>query len=267
MSASVLDFIINEPAEEYHAKAKEYLSSHMLSTFRQNPLLYYWKTEGLVVDEDRPAYLLGRAAHTLILEGRDRFNDEYAIGGPVNPKTGEPYGTRTKAWAEWAQAVGKPVLSEADAELINQMHAGVMTHPEASDLFDEGVPEAVVRTEYCGTPCQARLDWLNPTRGLVDLKTADDLTWFESDARRYAYLHQVAFYQSVAEKASGQRFPVYIVAVEKKAPYRAGVWKVSEDVLAIARAENEATIERLLRCREIGEWRAGYEVIRTFDSI
>ena len=62
-------------------------------------------------------------------------------------------------------------------------------------------------------------------------------------------------------------FPVYIIAVEKKAPYRAGVWKVSDDVLAIARAENEAAIAHLLRCREIGEWPSGYENTRVFDSI
>ncbi len=267
MRAGILDFIINEPAEAYHAKAKDFLGSHMLGIFRQNPLLYYWKAEGLVADEDRPAYLIGRAAHTLILEGRPVFEQTYAVGGPVNPKTGEPFGTRTKTWAEWAEAVGKPVLSDSDVRLINYMHAGVMAHPEASNLFDEGIPEAVVRTEYGGAPCQVRIDWLNPARGIVDLKTVDDLTWFEADARRYGYLHQMAFYQSVVEKASGQLFPVYIVAVEKKAPYRSGVWNVSDDVLAIARAENEAAIERLLRCREIGEWPSGYEITRIFDSI
>jgi RecB family exonuclease len=44
------------------------LSSHLLADFRRCPLLYYRKRLGLVPDEDRPAYLLGHAAHTLILE-------------------------------------------------------------------------------------------------------------------------------------------------------------------------------------------------------
>ena len=32
-----LGFLIREPAEEYHAKAKEYLSSHQLGDFRKCP--------------------------------------------------------------------------------------------------------------------------------------------------------------------------------------------------------------------------------------
>ena len=97
-----------EPAETYHAKAVDFLGSHRLADFRRCPLLYHWKQTGLTKDEDRPAYQIGRAAHTLILEGRQKFLAEYAIGGPINEKTGQPFGTTTKAFAEWAAAQGKP---------------------------------------------------------------------------------------------------------------------------------------------------------------
>ena len=43
-------------------------------------------------------------------------------------------------------------------------------------------------------------------------------------------------------------------AVEKKEPYRCGVWQVAEDSLASAQRENEAAIGRLLRCEETGIW-------------
>jgi len=43
------------------------------------------------------AYQLGRAAHTLILEGREAYERGYAIGGPVNPCTGQPFAAGTKA--------------------------------------------------------------------------------------------------------------------------------------------------------------------------
>jgi hypothetical protein len=95
-TTAVPSSVIQEPAEKYHAKAKEYLSSHALSDFRRCPLLYHKKKLGLVEDEDRPAYLLGRALHTLALEGRDRFEAEYVVGGPINPKTGELFGSNTK---------------------------------------------------------------------------------------------------------------------------------------------------------------------------
>ena len=64
-------------------------------------------------------------------------------------------------------------------------------------LLEYGEPEGVVRADYCGMPCQIRMDWFEPHHGIVDLKTCDDLTWFEADARRYGYAHQLAFYRAV----------------------------------------------------------------------
>ncbi len=80
-----LRFLIREPAEVYHAKSKDYLTAHALNDFRRCPLLYRRKELGLVPERDSAAYLVGRAAHTLILEGRQRYEREYAIGGPINP--------------------------------------------------------------------------------------------------------------------------------------------------------------------------------------
>jgi hypothetical protein len=65
------------------------------------------------------------------------------------------------------------------------MADGVRANGLAVDLLSEGVPEGVVRAEYCGVPCQSRMDWFDPHRGIADLKTCDDLMWFEADARRY----------------------------------------------------------------------------------
>jgi len=59
--------------------------------------------------------------------------------------------------------------------------------------------------------------------------------------------------------------PVHLIAVEKKEPFRCGVWRVSDDTLAIARQENEAAIRRLLACRQHDEWPTGYEGIRMLE--
>jgi len=157
-----LSFLIREPEPVYRKRAKDHLTSHSLADFRKDPFLYHKKEQGLVVDEDRPAFALGRAAHTLILEGRDRYEAEYAFGGPVNPKTGEPFGRYTKAFERWAAAQGKPVLTDDQAALIEHLHASVRSHAIASELLSNGVAEGVVRTAYLDIPCQGRLDWLNP---------------------------------------------------------------------------------------------------------
>ena len=230
-----LNVLTVEPADQYHAKAGEYLSSHQLLDFIKCPWLYRKKALGLIEDKDSPAYLMGRATHVRILEGRNAYEATFAFGGPVNPKTGKPFGTSTKAFAEWAVAQGKPVLSLDQVELIEQMASGVAMNDAAVDLLLYGRSEGVLRAEYCGTPCQIRIDWVHPHRGIVDFKTCDDLTWFESDARRYGYHRQMAFYRAVLAQVIDQFVPVHLVAVEKKQSFRCGVWLVSDDTLATAR--------------------------------
>ncbi|MEL6397399.1 MAG: PD-(D/E)XK nuclease-like domain-containing protein [Planctomycetota bacterium] len=262
-----LSFLITEPASVYHAKAKENLSSHQLADFRRCPKLYIRKQLGLVPQRDSAAYALGRAAHVLILEGRERFEAEFAVGGPINPKTGQPFGTQTKAFAEWASSVGKPVLSDADAALLGQMHAGVRDHLFATELLRSGVAEGVVRAEYCGVPCQARIDWVNPVdgRGIVDLKTCTVLDDFEHDLHRYGYVHQMAFYRELVVEACGVELEVHLVAIEKREPYRCGVWQLSRRLLDRAADENVAAIDELKRCREHDIWKTRFESLRLID--
>ena len=265
-----LDAFTREPADVYHAARGGYLSSHSLSDFRRSPLQFFWRQSGLAPDDDRPAYLVGRAAHTRILEGREKFLAEYAIGGPINPTTGRPYGPATKMFAEWAAAQGKPVLTEDQVTLVESIAAGVARSAVAADLLLHGQAEGVVRADYCGTPCQIRVDWVHPCRGIIDLKTCEDLTWFESDARRYGYHWQLAFYRSVSALGTGLEpcdLPVHVIAVEKRAPYRCGVWRVGPETLAIAQKENEFTIAELLRCQASGVWPTRYEDVRELQVI
>ena len=262
-----LSFLIFEPAEVYHAKRDKCLSSHQLAEFRRNPLLFHKKQLGLVTDEDRPAFLLGRAAHALILEGREAYEREYAFGGPVNPKTGEPFGSRTKAFQEWADAQGKPVLTDDQVVLIENLNTAVHAHEHAAALLADGVAEGVIRTDYCNTACQARFDWVNPTRGIIDLKTCDSIDYLQLDARSFGYVHQLAFYRALAAAVTGTVLPIHLIGVEKREPFRCGVWRMGEDVLGIAQKENEEGIARLKECRAKDQWVSGYEDIRIFDWI
>jgi len=95
---------LNIPADEYHAASRsgQYMSSHLLADFRESPELYRRKTNGEIAEAESPALAQGRAAHCLILEGHAAFEEQFLVAdGPVNPKTNEPYGKATKAYAEW----------------------------------------------------------------------------------------------------------------------------------------------------------------------
>jgi hypothetical protein len=163
-------------------------------------------------------------------------------------------------------AQGKPVLTEEQLALLTRMAEGVTAHAGACELLSQGIAEGVVRAEYCGLPSQIRMDWFNPNAGIVDLKTCDDLTWFEADAKRYGYLYQLAFYRAVLAQVIGSALPVHLIAIEKKEPYRCGVWLIDPQALSYAQTQNEQAITRLKECQASGSWPTGYEERRVFDS-
>lgn len=256
-----------ESDEDYrrHARAG-HLGSHALADFRRAPILLYRKEMGIILDQDSAAYAFGRAAHTYILEGSDAFYERYVVGGPINPKTGAEFGRNTKAWAEWEAEHGKPVISSEDRYTIEKMSPLCgLNNSHARALLDDGIPEATLRAAYCGEPCQIRVDWLNEDYGLVDLKTCDNLDWFEANARRYGYIHQLAFYRGVTKAATGTTCPCFIIAVEKAEPFRCGVWHLSTDALDAATAQNEEALARLRECRDTEVWPTGFEAMRVLD--
>jgi len=268
-SAVDLRTLIQEPADVYHARASENLSSHSLREFRECPARFRKRELGLIPAKDSEAFAVGRAAHVLILEGRARFETEFAVGGPINPKTGQPYGSSTKAFAEWAERLGKPAIDDGQAAVIGEMAASVRAHPIASELLADGVPERVVRCDYAGHRCQGRVDWINPAPGIgiVDLKTCDSLLWIEGDIRAFGYVHQLAFYRALLAQVWGVDLPVHIVAVEKREPNRTGVWLIEPRLLDEAQRENEQAMDELSQCRRTGIWPTRYESLRRVERL
>ncbi len=260
-----------EDEKDYHARSGEFMSSHQLRDFRRCPELFRRQRAGLAPRPDKSAYLVGRAAHCLIIEGRAEFDRRYMTGGPINPKTGRPFGAETKAHAEWAREQNREVLTGDAMYAVERMADAVTRHNLASRLFAGGIGEGVVRADYGGVPCQIRIDYLHPSFGIVDLKTTDDMEWFESDARRYGYLYQLAFYRAVlAAKAGGvppASIPCHLVAVEKSEPFRCGVWLVTPALLDDLDLQNLAALDEFASCEQTGVWPTRYEEPRTFHAV
>lgn len=243
---------LTEPEDVYHAKAQDYFSSGQLRDFLKSPQLLRRKQLGLIAEPDRPHYLIGRAAHCLILEGRQAYEERYLVSdGPINVKTGRPYGAATQAYKAWAE--GQPVISTADAVTIEAMAQAVDHHAEARRLLSAGRPELVYRSEVEGVPCQIRADWLNPSVGIVDLKTTRDIDKFADSFREYGYQAQLDFYRLVAGLTDTA---AHVIAVEKQEPFRCGVFVVRyrydlRDMIAVYR-----------ECMETNLWPTGYEETR-----
>ena len=266
-------FLADIPADEYHQAARDgrFLSSHLLGDFRKSPRLYHKRMTGEIEPGDSAAYMMGRAVHTLVLEGRGKFDEEFLVTeGPVNPKTGEPFGRTTKAYRDWAAAQRLPIVSGADFGFISKLQQSVWLHPVASRLLDHGVAEKTVRAEYAGEMCQIRMDWfiedLDGMPVICDLKTCDTIDFFESDSRRYGYPHQLAFYREVFGIASdGVRPDCYLIAVEKREPFRVAVYRLTGDLLDSCARGNEGAIKELHACRRSDSWPTRTEELRILD--
>lgn len=262
-----LDEMITEPDSVYHAKRGEYLSSHALAEYRDCPFRYFLKREGVIEDNDSTAYAFGRAAHTRILEGVEAFTKNYVFGGPINERTGKPYGEKTKAFQEWQAEQDKQVISMQDVGKIEDMAKQVELHSEAHRLLQRGVPEKVARVTIQDIDCQIRCDWMHPEKGLVDLKTCESLTWFEKDMKRFGYIFQMAFYRMVLEAYFGVEVDVHIIAVEKQAPHRVGVWHILPNVLDHAEKINRIAMKSLKRSLDDGYWPTGFEQVRQIEAL
>lgn len=269
-----LSFFTDVPAEAYHRDARDgkFLSSHLLGDFRKSPRLYQKKKNGEIESSESAALAVGRAVHVLVLEGRSRFDEEFQVSdGPINPKTGEPFGKLTKAYREWAAAQTKDVVNGPDFAFMLKLRESVWAHPVARELMDDGIAEQTVRTAYCGEPCQIRMDWFRGDyKGrpvICDLKTCETLDYFEGDAWRFGYPQQMAFYREVLRTASGGEVEAdcYLIAIEKREPMRCGVWKLTDGILQSCVIENERAIAELRECRRKNTWPTRAEELRVLD--
>ena len=264
------NFIIHEPAGEYHARSRsgEFMSSHLLADFCKSPVLYYKKVSGQIEEKDSSALAFGRAAHCLILEGKEAFDRDYIVSnGPINPHTGKPFGSEAKAFKEWLAEQNRELVSTEDYGYMLNLRTQVLKNPAALELLSAGSPEGVVRTEYCGVPCQIRMDWFSPEKGLVDLKTCSSLDRFGFEYRDRKYGFQMAFYRAIIRQVTGITVPVHMIAVEKCEPFSSSVKRISDEKLDEAESINEAALARYKKCLYTGVWPTGYEGVEIIDFL
>lgn len=269
------NYLLDIPADEYHAATKEnkYTTSHRLNLFRKCPALYRKHITGEIVDGDTAAFQTGRAAHCLVIEGAEKFGAEYIVAdGPENPRTGKPYGRETLKFREWAEAQEKPVIGTEEYALMQKFSDAVHAHPVAADILSAGFAEGTIRTVWAGEPVQARLDWFDPARGIIaDLKTCADVDRFGFDIRDFGYVTQLAFYKRVLELAGydGPAIRAYLIAVEKKEPYRVAVVELYAMTLEDGNTSeiskfgvgNDLVLRELIDCRAHDTWPTRYEKV------
>lgn len=266
----MIEFLF-EDEPTYHGRAGEYLTSSLLKSFDRSPMLYYKLVNGLVEKKSptNDAFLLGSAVHCRFLEPLE-YRTRYKVlelDGPINEKTGEPYGIRTKAHESWASQLpeGTQVLTSSQADLVKAMSDSLWS----VETLPVGEVEAVLRCDdVMGLPGQCKFDHIRITSDEIivhDVKTCQDIDWFEQDAKKYKYDIQLGWYYLVL-KHCGYDLPVtwFWHVVEKQEPFRAGLWECAPSAIYHAKKRVADLVDHVMECMENDYWPTGYEEPRQY---
>jgi len=202
----------------------------------------------------------GTALHAMILEPA-RFADEYTIGGPTNPKTGNPYGSDTKAFLEWAAEQRNPILTREEHRLIVGMADSIAAHPLARTIRDgPRETELSVFWKRDGQPCKARLDCVQENT-IWDIKTCRDAGYrgFERAIADYRYHMAASWYMQGWDALNPGKTMRYLwLAVENAPPYALAVYEASLDLLQVGFERINAAVETVRTCTQKNHWPVSY---------
>lgn len=273
--------------EQYHygEEERQYLSSSQLKLYKTSPKAYKYAIEH--PDEHKSdALRVGSLFHDLMASfvERDGTWDGYRVWRskiavftpPINEKTGQPYGSATKAYKEAYDAflqanADKTIASAEELDLMHLMVQSLLdesgaTSKQVRKLLKWGKPEVSHFVEYQGCKFKFRPD-LETNHKIVDWKTinTDDLSErsINSVISKYGYDISAAFYMFMEHHQSGVWKPFYWVFVSKTAPYDAVMVDASKwtydlsDGIAMPQVgaiKMKALLDLHLKCTRENKW-------------
>lgn len=239
------------PAAEYHAHPA--LNASTLKAVASKPLAKV--RYDLDHRRHSPAFDIGTAAHSLILEGDA---SGLAIIDAPDYRGKEARLARDAAYAE-----GRTPLLPREHDAVRAMWDAVMSHATAHELLTGHQPEVSVFADLYGQPCKARMDAWHPDRNLiVDLKTTADANpeTFARTALTYGYGQQQAHYQDLVEVETGKLPRFLFVLVEKAEPYLVSMVELDELFYDLGRQKNKEAAAKWATATRTNHW-PGYEGI------
>lgn len=231
--------------EEYHNGEgfRDYISSSQLKKLAVSPKYFKYRLDNPEPQTD--AMRLGSLFHDLMACSAEHYDNgtkavQYWLDGisvfepPINDKTGQPYGTATKAYKEDYEAFlqvnkGNLIASQAELSQVQAMHQSLFlecgeTSKQINKLLKWGKPEVSHFIEYYGCKFKWRPD-LETKKEILDYKTiaTDDLSEksINSIIAKYGYDISAAFYLFMEHEQSGIWKKFYWLFVTKNPPYDA----------------------------------------------
>lgn len=245
------------PEDRYHAddslvpEMGRSLSQSGAKTLLASPARFAWEREHGRPPKD--AFDLGTLAHALILGSHD---DRLVIV--------DAYDWRTKAAQEAkaaAYAAGKVPVHRGDLRAASRIARAVRRHPLARAVLASGEPEVSFywRDPETGVTCRARVDWLVPSKALVDVKTVGryggaDPAAFGRQCATLDYPMQAAHYVDGWEAVTGELLPFVHLIVETEPPHFVTVGQLPDHVIEAGRARMRVALIEYADRESSGDW-------------
>lgn len=232
--------------EAYHHEKpySDYLSSSSLKLYLKSPKAAKFALDNPFEDKS-DALRFGSLFHDLMACSAEHYdNGTKAIAEwmrhiaifdpPKNEKTGQLYGSTTKAYKEAYEVFlqaneGKMIASNDEISVINQMYKSLLcdsgaTSEQVCKLLKWGKPEVSHFIEYEGCKFKWRPD-LETKAKIIDYKTiaSDDLSERSINAQiaKYGYDISAAFYLFFDHLQTGKWKRFYWIFVSKQPPFDA----------------------------------------------
>lgn len=247
-----------------------------LKNIAQSPAHYLTSVEE---GFDKAAYATGRLVHYLVLGGV-QWTPEVAIekaNFAVYTGKGNRSSNEYKAFV--AQFPKDFDIFKADElEECERIAAAVLTDPVVQRLgLLEGRNEELIDWDNEGIPFRSHVDkhgtaTSGPRKGrrhLWDLKTTtcSKPEKFHWEARRFHYGAQLATYQDACRSIGFVADDIYIVAVEKAAPFCVVVYELTEAILEDGRKLARVWKEIYKVCEKAQHWPGYVQDVVTFDVL
>lgn len=216
----VPDHVYREFAAVNQSALKEYLNGpeHYLHSTRNR--------------KESNSFDVGTAVHYAVLEGYEIFKNN-VICMPNFDLRRSIDKAEKKLFEE--ENFGKILLNTQDFVHVERMIEAVYRHPIAGKLFSDGYSEVAgfyqmpdQRDPSKEILCKARMDYIRPKKNwIIDLKTTSGLATkegFTNSMMKFSYHIQDAFYTDVVEALTGESYEFIFVCVEKRPPYKVGIF-------------------------------------------
>jgi hypothetical protein len=241
--------IHGQPDTEYHADS--HIGSTDAKLWLDSPQLFKDKQDGVVIRKDSRAFQLGRAGHLLFLQPGE-FTKAISTG-PINEKTGKPYGPETSAYSSWATMnPGKIVLGQRDLDDLNRMQDRMPA--QIKDILRSGgVAESSYYLTLAGVAVKCRPDWIIDGT-IYDLKTIGSMADAEKHISKFKYWFSHAWYRMIVKAETGHSMPFRFLFAEKAPPYRWEVHDLPDDDISTSDAIVDRVLGEIAEAQRTGDW-------------